>query len=81
MGTDRDVGQNGVPPQVTALMRLLANLNAGAMLALCLWLVWAALDHNARQSGDAGVIQVQGCGCALNEATNWSGRLDVAAHH
>lgn len=81
MGTDSDGGQHDIPRGVMALMKLLANLNAGVMLALCLWLVWAALDHNTRQSGDTGVIQVQGCGCTLSEVTNWSGRLDVAAHH
>lgn len=65
--------------KISFLMRLLTNLNAGAMLALCLWLAWAALDFNARQSDVSGMIEVHGCGCTLNEVTNWSGRLDVAA--
>jgi hypothetical protein len=46
--------------EVRLLMRLLTNLNAGAMLALCLWLAWAALDYNARQPDATGMIEVQG---------------------
>jgi hypothetical protein len=79
MDTDRDWQPGSGLREVNALMRLLTNLNAGAMLALCLWLAWTALDYNARQSGSAGVIKVQGCGCTLSEVTNWSGRFDVAA--
>jgi len=61
-------------------MRLLANLNAGAMLALCLWLAWAALDYNARRDTGAGVIRWHGCECALGEVTGWVGHPDTAAH-
>ncbi len=79
MVTETEQPQSGIPPEVDALMRLLANLNAGAMLALCLWLAFAASDYNARRGGGDGAIQVQGCGCTLSEITNWNGRLDMAA--
>jgi hypothetical protein len=79
MGTDHDGQAGSGLHEVDALMRLLTNLNAGAMLALCLWLAWAALDYNARQAGGTGAIKVQGCGCTLSEVTDWNGRLDVAA--
>jgi|LakMenEpi03Aug12_release.lakeMendotaPanAssembly.Ray.scaffolds.fasta_scaffold305898_2 hypothetical protein len=80
MDTDADQPQAGIPPEVDALMRLLANLNAGAMLALCLWLAFAALDFNSRHVDAAGVIEVQGCDCTLREVTDWSGRMNVAAN-
>jgi hypothetical protein len=79
MDTDAETPQPGIPREVDRLMRLLANLNAGAMLALCLWLASSAMDFNARQADGAGGIRVQDCGCTLPGATNWSGRLDVAA--
>jgi hypothetical protein len=81
MATETEQPQAGIPPEVDALMRLLTNLNAGAMLALCLWLAFAASDHNARRSGGDGVIQVQGCGCTLSEVTSWNSRLDMAARN
>ncbi len=65
-------------PEVAALMRLLANLNAGAMFALCLWLAWAAMDYTARQPGNTTSIPVGVCGCEFTEVTDWSGRTDVA---
>jgi len=79
MGTDGYASQPRVPREVDVLMRLLAYLNAGAMLARCLWLAFAAMDYNARWADGAGVIRLQGCGCTLNEVTDWNGRLDVAA--
>lgn len=62
--------------EVRFLMRMLTNLNVGGMLALCLWLAWAAMEHEVRR---AGTIKVHGCGCTLSEVTDWNGRLDVAA--
>ena len=76
MDTERD--DDPAIREVRFLMRLLTNLNAGAMLALCLWLAWAAMDFNARKTDVTGMIEVHGCGCTLNEVTNWNGRLDVA---
>ncbi len=76
MDIERD--DNPAIREVRFLMRILTNLNAGAMLALCLWLAWAALDFSARQADAIGMIEVNGCGCTLREVTNWSGRLDVA---
>jgi hypothetical protein len=79
MDTDAETPRPEIPHEIDRLMRLLANLNAGAMLALCLWLASSAMDFNARQTDGAGEIRVQDCGCTLTGATNWSGRLDVAA--
>ncbi len=79
MDTDRAGQPGGGLRAIDALMRLLTKLNAGAMLALCLWLASAALDYNARQAGGAGTIKVHGCGCMLSEVTSWSGRRNVAA--
>lgn len=64
--------------EVRFLMRMLTNLNAGVMLALCLWLAWAAMEHGVRHAGSAGMIKVRGCGCTLSEVTDWNGRLEVA---
>jgi len=77
MDTERD--DDSAIREVRFLMRLLTNLNAGAMLALCLWLAWAAIDYNTRQPGEVSSISFHGCDCKLNEITNWSGRIDVAA--
>jgi hypothetical protein len=77
MGTERD--DNPAIREVRFLMRMQTNLNAGAMLALCLWLAWAALDYNSHQREISGKIEVHGCGCALSEVTNWSGNLNIAA--
>jgi len=79
MDTDRDGQPGGGLREINALMRTLTNLNAGAMLALCLWLAWAALDYNARQAGGTGTIKLQGCDCTLSEVTDWNWRLEVAA--
>jgi hypothetical protein len=77
MGTDRD--EEPAIREVCLLMRMLTNLNAGAMLALCLWLAWAAMDFNAQQPLESTSIKVHGCGCVLNEITNWSGHINVAS--
>ena len=65
--------------EVRFLMRLLINLNAGGMLALCLWLSFAAMDFNTRFTQESGAITVHGCSCVLNEIANGSGRINVAA--
>lgn len=62
MDTDRGETAPGLPPEVDALMRLLAHLNAVAMLVLCVWLGSAALDYSARQA-DPTVVSLQQCGC------------------
>jgi hypothetical protein len=76
MGTDSGRPQVGIPPEVDALMMLLANLNAGAMLALCLWLASAAFDYNARQAGQIHTVALlQQCGCngIAREGAAWTG--------
>ena len=77
MDTERDGGD--VLRDITFLMRMLTNLNAGAMLALCLWLAWAALDYNTRHLPVQGAITVQGCGCVLNEMGDASGPVKFVA--
>lgn len=76
MDTERD---DATTRNIHFLMRVLTNLNAGAMLALCLWLAWAAMDYTTRQSDATSSISFNGCDCKLNEVTNWSGRIDIAA--
>jgi hypothetical protein len=46
-------------------MNLLSSINAGAMIALCLWLAWAALDHQQYQADARDVLSLQGCNCTL----------------
>lgn len=77
MDTERESGD--VLRDVRFLMRMLTNLNAGAMLALCLWLAWAALDYNARHLPAQGAITVSGCGCVLNEMDGESGPVKFVA--
>lgn len=63
--------------RLSFLMRMLTNLNAGGMLALCLWLSWAALDFNAGHTQDTGTITLHGCGCSL-EAIAGQGRVNAS---
>jgi hypothetical protein len=49
------------------------------MLALCLWLAWAALDYNSRQADTTGMVEVNGCGCTMRQVTDWGGRIEFAA--
>lgn len=65
MGTDRNASD--IPREVFALMTLLSNINAGAMIALCLWLGWAALQHEERQADARNMVMLQGCNCSLTE--------------
>lgn len=66
------------PPAIHRLMRLMAHLNIGATLALCLWLGWAAMDYTERSRQGTAVGD---CGCNLTEVTDWSGRIDIASSH
>jgi hypothetical protein len=75
MDTDAKTPQPGIPREVDRLMRLLANLNAGAMLALGLWLAWAAMDYSGR---NAVTFSLRDCGCVLTE-TGIAARVDIAA--
>lgn len=63
MDTDRNPA--GIPREVSALMKLLSSINAGAMIALCLWLAWAALDHQQHQADARDMLSLQGCNCTL----------------
>ena len=78
MGTEPGNSNHPVR-EINVLMRLLINLNAGVMLALCIWLSWAAMDHNARYSQGAAVIPLNGCGCSLGEMKDGLRKPDVAA--
>lgn len=77
MDTERDA--DPAIREIHFLMRLLTNLNAGAMLALCLWLAWAAMDYTARQPEAISFQSINGCKCTLNEVTDRTGRIDIAA--
>ena len=61
------------------MVRVLTNLNAGAMLALCLWLASAALEYEARAGSAGKALNMHDCGCAMSEVTDRSGRFDVAS--
>lgn len=75
MDTDAEAPRPGMPREIDRLMRLLANINAGAMLALCLWLAWAAMDYSSR---NAATGDMRDCGCVLTE-TGIAARIDIAA--
>lgn len=76
---DTDRADDSSNCAVLRLMRLLTHLNAGGMLALCLWLSLAALDFNASHTRNPGAITVHGCSCSLDEITDRSTQLNMAA--
>lgn len=78
MDTERD---EAAARSIHFLMRVLTNLNAGAMLALCLWLAFAAMDSQSSSELSRDALRFHGCDCVLHQVTDWAGRTDIASNN
>ena len=78
---DTDSGYEAAISRIRLLMRIITNLNAAAMLALCLWLSLAAMGSHDSSSLSGGVLRIHGCNCVLHQVTDWAGRTDVASRN
>lgn len=63
MATEHDPAR--LPPEVERLMRWVGHVNAGAMIALCLWLGTMAMASPEPATDTSPALVFGDCGCTL----------------